>query len=177
MQAGLIPAHVTLCREDEIGRVSATDIELRLRRSAAQPIVLGFGSQVKLDGHGVSAALRGRRTGIPPAAKRGSGDHRNPASCAAHNAGTSTQSTARERQSCRRHGASRIPIVYVCHDLLNRANCSDVTLASPARVRADSAMSESTPGLNAICRASAPRRLDPFGIYRRLSRPSGCFWR
>jgi 2'-5' RNA ligase len=53
VQAGLIPAHVTLCREDEIGQVSATEIELRLRRSAAQPIRLGFGRPINFEGYGV----------------------------------------------------------------------------------------------------------------------------
>ena len=53
VQAGLIPAHVTLCREDEIGQVSAAKIELWLRTSAAQPVMLGFGNPVNFDGHGV----------------------------------------------------------------------------------------------------------------------------
>jgi 2'-5' RNA ligase len=53
VQAGLIPAHVTLCREDEIGQLSAAEIEARLRRSAAEPITLGFGRPVSFQGHGI----------------------------------------------------------------------------------------------------------------------------
>ena len=53
VQAGLIPAHVTLCRQDEIGQMSATELEFRIRRSAAQPVMLGFGSPVNFDGHGI----------------------------------------------------------------------------------------------------------------------------
>ncbi len=46
VQAGLIPAHVTLCREDELGQVSAMEIEARLRMAAAEPVTLGFGRPV-----------------------------------------------------------------------------------------------------------------------------------
>ena len=53
VQARLIPAHVTLCREDEIGQLLDTDIEARLRGSEAQPVALGFGRPVSFDGHGV----------------------------------------------------------------------------------------------------------------------------
>ena len=45
VQAGLIPAHVTLCR-DELGQVSAMEIEARLRMAAAEPVTLGFGRPV-----------------------------------------------------------------------------------------------------------------------------------
>jgi hypothetical protein len=53
VQAGLIPAHVTLCREDEIGQLSGAELEARLRGSEAQPVALGFGRPVSFDGHGV----------------------------------------------------------------------------------------------------------------------------
>lgn len=53
VQAGLIPAHVTLCREDELGQVSAMEIEARLRMAAVKPITLGFGRPVSFEGHGV----------------------------------------------------------------------------------------------------------------------------
>jgi 2'-5' RNA ligase len=53
VQAALIPAHVTLCREDEIGHLSVTEVEVRLRKSEAQPITLGFGRPVTFQGHGV----------------------------------------------------------------------------------------------------------------------------
>ena len=53
VQAGLIPAHVTLCREDELGQVSALEIETRLRMAAAEPVTLGFGRPVSFEGHGL----------------------------------------------------------------------------------------------------------------------------
>jgi len=53
VQAGLIPAHVTLCREDEIDQLSALEIEARLRSSAVQPVTLCFGRPVIFQGHGV----------------------------------------------------------------------------------------------------------------------------
>jgi hypothetical protein len=43
VQAGLIPAHVTLCREDELGHVAAMEIEARLRMA----VTLGFGRPVR----------------------------------------------------------------------------------------------------------------------------------
>ncbi len=53
VQAGLIPAHVTLCREDELGQVPAMEIEARLRMAAAEPVTLGFGRPVSFEGHGL----------------------------------------------------------------------------------------------------------------------------
>jgi hypothetical protein len=53
VQAGLIPAHVTLCREDEIDQLSASEIAARLRSSAVQPVTLCFGRPVIFQGHGV----------------------------------------------------------------------------------------------------------------------------
>jgi len=53
VQTDLIPAHMTLCREDEIGEISALEIGSRLLRSAARPVTLSFGRPVNFEGHGV----------------------------------------------------------------------------------------------------------------------------
>jgi 2'-5' RNA ligase superfamily len=53
VQAGLIPAHVTLCREDEIDQLSTSEIEATLRSSALRPVTLCFGRPVIFQGHGV----------------------------------------------------------------------------------------------------------------------------
>jgi len=53
VQAALIPAHVTLCREDEIDQLSVSEIKARLQRSAAKPLTLSFGSPVIFQGHGL----------------------------------------------------------------------------------------------------------------------------
>jgi 2'-5' RNA ligase len=53
VQAALIPAHVTLCREDEIDQLSADTIEARIRSSAVKPITLRFGRPTAFQGHGV----------------------------------------------------------------------------------------------------------------------------
>ena len=53
LQASLIPAHVTLCREDEIGPSLISQMEARLANSAMQPITLHFGRPVTFEGHGV----------------------------------------------------------------------------------------------------------------------------
>jgi 2'-5' RNA ligase len=53
VQAGLIPAHVTLCREDEIGRMPAADIAANLQRYSARSITLRFGRPVNFGGHGL----------------------------------------------------------------------------------------------------------------------------
>lgn len=53
VQASLIPAHVTLCREDELDGVSAADIALRLGSDTVRPIDLSFGPPRIFHGHGV----------------------------------------------------------------------------------------------------------------------------
>jgi 2'-5' RNA ligase len=53
VQAGLIPAHVTLCRGDEIEQLSAPEVEERIRSSAVEPITLRFGRPTTFQGHGV----------------------------------------------------------------------------------------------------------------------------
>jgi len=51
VQAALIPAHVTLCREDELHGV---EVELLARRvAAAAPIRLVFGQVERFSGHGI----------------------------------------------------------------------------------------------------------------------------
>lgn len=51
VQASLIPAHVTLCREDELAGVDE-DV-LRSRVGAARQIVLGFGAPEPFSSHGI----------------------------------------------------------------------------------------------------------------------------
>ena len=50
-QFKLIRAHVTLCRDDEIGELSCD--RLTARASTATPITLAFGRPEKFSGHGV----------------------------------------------------------------------------------------------------------------------------
>jgi hypothetical protein len=51
VQAALIPAHVTLCREDELDGLAPAVIGERLR--AAAPLTLAFGRATTFDGHGL----------------------------------------------------------------------------------------------------------------------------
>jgi 2'-5' RNA ligase len=53
VQAGLIPAHVTLCREDELEGVDIDSLEAILQASKAQPITLKFGRVEVFQGHGL----------------------------------------------------------------------------------------------------------------------------
>ena len=53
VQASLIPAHVTLCREDELDDVSPAELGLRLGVDIVRPIGLSFGPPQMFDGHGV----------------------------------------------------------------------------------------------------------------------------
>jgi hypothetical protein len=53
IQASLIPAHVTLCREDELGDMSCSDIETTLGIPAAQVLTLQFGRPLAFQGHGL----------------------------------------------------------------------------------------------------------------------------
>ena len=43
VQSRLIPAHVTLCREDELARVSGPELESRLGDARLKPVTLHFG--------------------------------------------------------------------------------------------------------------------------------------
>jgi len=51
IQSGLIPAHVTLCREDELGDLES--VRARLRRPPFGPLTLRFGKPVAFSGHGL----------------------------------------------------------------------------------------------------------------------------
>lgn len=51
VQSGLIPAHVTLCREDELGDLAS--VRARLRVAPFGPLTLRFGRPVVFAGHGL----------------------------------------------------------------------------------------------------------------------------
>ena len=53
IQHGLIPAHVTLCREDELGQFRTDMLKSRLAEVAARPLTLRFGRPESFDGHGI----------------------------------------------------------------------------------------------------------------------------
>lgn len=52
VQRRLIPAHVTLCREDELGAISLDALQLRLRH-ASGPLTLQFGPPARFGEHGI----------------------------------------------------------------------------------------------------------------------------
>jgi hypothetical protein len=52
VQRRLIPAHVTLCREDELGAISLHALQQRLRH-ASGPLTLHFGPPVRFGEHGI----------------------------------------------------------------------------------------------------------------------------
>jgi 2'-5' RNA ligase len=51
VQSRLIPAHVTLCREDELGDLAS--VRARLRSAPFKPLTLRFGKPVAFAGHGL----------------------------------------------------------------------------------------------------------------------------
>lgn len=53
VQAALIPAHLTLCREDEIAAQDADDLIARIRTWPHGPLTLAFGAPQRFQGHGV----------------------------------------------------------------------------------------------------------------------------
>ncbi len=53
VQFGLIRAHVTLCREDELANCSASELRRRLARAACPPLTLVFGPPVRVGAHGM----------------------------------------------------------------------------------------------------------------------------
>jgi 2'-5' RNA ligase superfamily protein len=53
VQAGLIPLHVTLCREDELATLSEASLYERLSAPGVGPIVLEFGSPEAFFEHGI----------------------------------------------------------------------------------------------------------------------------
>ncbi len=53
VQSVLIPAHVTLCREDELAGLGLVDLRARLDRARHGPITLQFGPPERFGGHGM----------------------------------------------------------------------------------------------------------------------------
>lgn len=53
VQSQLIPAHVTLCREDELEQLPIPEIRRRLTASHLNPVTLRFGPPESFSGHGV----------------------------------------------------------------------------------------------------------------------------
>lgn len=53
VQSRLIPAHVTLCREDELAGLELASLAQRLRQSIPKAITLRFGPPERFDGHGI----------------------------------------------------------------------------------------------------------------------------
>lgn len=53
VQSRLIPAHVTLCREDELHGARLLDVHERLERARTEAITLQFGPPQRFDGHGI----------------------------------------------------------------------------------------------------------------------------
>ena len=53
VQAKLIAAHVTLCREDEIENLSSTILQARLAASGVKNVTLRFGAPESFSGHGI----------------------------------------------------------------------------------------------------------------------------
>lgn len=53
VQCDLIPAHVTLCREDELASLGRAELGARLADGGARAITLQFGRAVAFDGHGI----------------------------------------------------------------------------------------------------------------------------
>lgn len=53
IQAALIPAHVTLCREDELESIDLRRLDAIIAASRAAPVCLRFGAAEVFKGHGV----------------------------------------------------------------------------------------------------------------------------
>jgi 2'-5' RNA ligase len=53
VQSLLIPAHVTLCREDELSQMSESELRARLSQVPLKPITLRFARPETFDGHGI----------------------------------------------------------------------------------------------------------------------------
>jgi 2'-5' RNA ligase len=56
LQSSLIPAHVTLCREDELASLSKSELQDRLSTPRLKPITLHFGRPESFHGHGILLA-------------------------------------------------------------------------------------------------------------------------
>jgi hypothetical protein len=75
IQHGLIPAHVTACRDEEMQALLARELEGAIDAASHGPITLVFGRAVPFDDHGILlpciagqeafAAFRGRLLGTP----------------------------------------------------------------------------------------------------------------
>ena len=59
VQSGLIPAHVTLCREEELALVSPSELRDRLSDRQLKPIRLYFGQPEVFSGHGILLSCTG----------------------------------------------------------------------------------------------------------------------
>ncbi len=64
VQCRLIPAHVTLCREDEIAELSQSELQRRFLNSEFKPITLHFGRPRLFSGHGVLIECIGGEDGF-----------------------------------------------------------------------------------------------------------------
>lgn len=53
IQSRLIPAHVTLCREDEVHQLSESELRVRLSNTQLRPITLHFGRPELFADHGI----------------------------------------------------------------------------------------------------------------------------
>jgi hypothetical protein len=53
IQSRLIPAHVTLCRENELNQISESELQVRFSQVHLGPITLHFGRPEVFDGHGI----------------------------------------------------------------------------------------------------------------------------
>lgn len=53
VQSRLIPAHVTLCRDDELAGLQLADLDERLRRTHPRAVTLRFGPPERFGGHGI----------------------------------------------------------------------------------------------------------------------------
>jgi 2'-5' RNA ligase len=64
VQSRLIPAHVTLCREDEVGQLSVAELQSRLSNGKLKPITLQFGQSEAFSGHGILLSCTGGQDGF-----------------------------------------------------------------------------------------------------------------
>jgi hypothetical protein len=53
VQSRLIPAHVTLCRSEELADVASDTLRTRLQEARSEPLTLRFGPPERFEGHGM----------------------------------------------------------------------------------------------------------------------------
>ena len=71
VQAHLIPAHVTVCREDELGELLSLGAEdLRARLQGCASLTLSFGPPERFGGHGVLLPCTGGQTQLDDLRRR-----------------------------------------------------------------------------------------------------------